>query len=456
MEIVTASTENPVASRYSLDRPRSGALRERARKVLPNGVSGAKFFAPYPPFIEAAHGSRVVDIDGNEYVDLLMGVGPMLLGHRHPAVEEAVRAQLGRATNPWMPTALSVELAERIQSHMPYLERLRFTNTGSEATRSAIRVARAVTGRSLIAKCEGAFHGSDDMFLVSSHSTAVPGSDDRPTAVVDYSGLQAGIEESVVVLPFNDPVAACRLIDEHADRLAAVILEPVAFSTGGAVPAAPGFASALREATERHGVLLVFDEVVCGYRLGLSGAPAYLGVLPDLSAIGKAVGGGMPIGAFGGAAALMEESLGADARFGIFQSGTYTENPLSMAAGLAVLDVLEREPVLERADRMGEMLRRGLAGVFEGHAIRATVTGTGSISQVHLGATSVENRRDVLRANVEATRLFQLGMVMENVLWPPGHPALTSGAHVPADVDRALTAAEAVLGQLAMGGVLQP
>ncbi len=333
-----------------------------------------------------------------------------------------------------------------------------------------------------MAKCEGAFHGSDDMFLVSAHTRAVAGSEQRPLPVVDYPGLQPGVQESVLLLPYNDPRAAAELISEHASELACVIVEPVAFSSGGGVPATPEFAQALREATARHDVVLIFDEVLCAYRLGLSGASPSLGVTPDLAAIGKAVGGGMPLAAFGGRAELMEAAL-AGALDGdedldppgglpppqrrgerlppqgrgehlppqrgssrqIFQSGTFTENPVAMAAGLAVLDVLESTPVLERADRAGELLRAGLRSVFAAHGLTAAVTGTASIAQVHLGVERVENRRDVLCADAEATRAFLLGMVAEGVLWPPGHPALTSGAHTEQDIQQAITTAGTVL-----------
>jgi glutamate-1-semialdehyde 2,1-aminomutase len=440
--------------RYCAGRTESERLWQRARGVLPGGVSGAaKYYAPFPVFLASAHGAHATDVDGNEYVDLLMGAGPMLLGHGHPRVLEAIREQVSWMTNPMLPGRLSIELAERIRGHMPHLERLRFTNTGSEATRSAVRVARAVTGRPMIAKCEGAFHGSDDMFLVSGHARKLAGTDTRPLPVADYPGLQPHVEESVLVLPYNEPVAAVELIAEHASELACVIVEPVAFSSGGGVPATREFAQALREATGRHDVVLIFDEVLCAYRLGLPGAPPRLGAVPDLAAIGKAVGGGMPLAAFGGRVELMEAALSHDEDLvprgvhprQIFQSGTFTENPVAMAAALAVLDVLESEPALARADRTAQLLRTGLAEQFAAHGIAAAVTGTASIAQVHLGVEKVQNRRDVLRADPEATRAFLLGMVAEGVLWPPGHPAVTSGAHSDEDIEKVIAAAAAVL-----------
>jgi glutamate-1-semialdehyde 2,1-aminomutase len=432
---------------YRAGRDRSLALWSRACEVFPQGVSGqAKFFEPYPIFIESASGSRIVDVDGNEYVDLLMGAGPMLFGHGRPEIVDAIREQVGRMTNPMMPVERSIELAERIRGHMPYLERLRFTNTGSEATRSAVRVARGATGRSLIAKCEGNYHGADDLFLVSTHTHAVEGSDDHPQAVEDYGGITPGVADTFLVVPYNDPEAAVAVITEHAADLAAVIMEPVAFSSGGGVPATREFAQAMRDVTAANGIALIFDEVLCAYRLGLGGAPSYLGVTPDLSTIGKAVGGGMPLGAFGGRADLMEAALGANAGDRkVFQSGTFTENPVSVAAGHAALDLLETEPILERADRAASLLRSGLEAEFAARATPAIITGVGSILQVHFGVKEVHNRRDVLRSDLEATRSFLLGLVGHGVLWPPIHPAVTSSAHTEDDVEAVLAATRAVL-----------
>jgi glutamate-1-semialdehyde 2,1-aminomutase len=430
--------------------PVSEELWRRAGSSFPQGVSGqAKFFAPYPVFLSSAEGATVTDVDGRLYVDLLMGAGPMLLGHGHPRVVEAIRRQLGVMTNPMMPTELSLAYAERLRSHMPYLERLRFSNTGSEATRSAVRVARAVTGRLKIGKFEGNYHGSDDLFLISTHSREPSGPDDRPQPVVDYAGLSPRLIDEVVVLPYNDPAAAERLIDEHAGELAAVIMEPVAFSSGGGVPATREFAAAVRRATQRHDIVLILDEVLCGLRLGLAGAPAYLGITPDLAAIGKAIGGGLPLAAFGGRTDLMDAALGPDAGGRrIFQSGTFTENPLSIAAGMATLDVLESEPALERADSAGALLRESLTEAIADSRHSAVVTGVGSIVQVHFGASRIENRRDVLRSDMARTRSFLLDMVARGVLWPPVHPAVTSAAHGDDEVDAVVAAAREALEHL--------
>jgi glutamate-1-semialdehyde 2,1-aminomutase len=413
-------------------------------------VSGdAKGIQPYPPFIRSLQGDTAVDVDGNRYVDVLMGAGPMLLGHGHPRVVEAVQEQAARMTNPMMPTEASYEYALRLRGHMPYLERMRFTNTGSEATRTAVRIARAVTGRTVIAKAEGGFHGSDDAFLVSTMTRELRGSDRRPEGTLDSAGLPERLLDEVVLIPYNDARAAAEIIAEQGSRLAAVILEPVAFANGGGVPATKEFARAVREATTASGTLLIFDEVLCACRLGLAGAPGYLDVVPDLAAIGKVIGGGLPLAAVGGRAEIMEMAVGpqaGDRR--VFQSGTFTENPLSIAAGRAALDALEQEPILENADRAGETIRQGLRRAFGTAGIEATVTGCRSIFHVHLGASSVENRRDVLNSDLDATRAFLLGMMSQGVLWPPIHPAVTSGAHTADSASAVVAAAERVLSRL--------
>jgi glutamate-1-semialdehyde 2,1-aminomutase len=433
--------EARIHAAYRAETRRSYIALLKAREVFPSGVSGnAKFYAPYPVFAERADGSRLWDLDGNEYVDLLMGAGPLLLGHRHPRIIEAIREATG-LINPMLPTPAGAELAERIRGHMTYLERLRFTNTGSEATRTAVRIARAVTGRRLVVKAEGNYHGADDIFLVSAHASVLAGPDSRPEPVVDYAGAAPGVAEEVVIVPFNDAETATRLISERAGEIAAVIIEPVAFSSGGGIAATPEYMQALRAVTEQHGIVLAFDEVVCAYRMGLPGAPAYVGVTPDLATIGKAIGGGLPLAAVGGRADLMEAALGLDAGLRrVFQSGTFTENPLSIAVGHAALDVLESEPVLENANRTAEAIRVGMREIFDAAGVPVAITGRGSLFQVHFGSRDVRTRREVLAGDPASTRRFLLAMTTLGVLWPPGHPAITSGAHTDADVAMVLGA----------------
>jgi glutamate-1-semialdehyde 2,1-aminomutase len=436
-----------VEATYLRRTPASQRAFEQASAILPQGVSGsAKLYDPYPVYLARSEGGHVWDVDGNDYVDFLMGAGPNILGHRHPAVHDAVSRQLGEITQTLAPNLLEAEFAERLRAHMPYLERIRFTNTGSEAVRTCLRAARAFTGRTGLAKFEGGFHGSDDPFLVSGRSVA--GSPDRPAPAFDSAGIPGYLTDDVLVLPYNDGPQAAALIDEHATELAAVFMEPVAFSTGGAIAAKPEFARLVREATTRNGILLVLDEVVTCFRMGLEGSPAYLGITPDLSAVGKAIGGGFPLAAMGGSAEVMEAVLGRPSHTNgkrIFQSGTFTGNAVSLAAGLATLDVIEHEPVLEKIDGLAERLRGGLRTLFAAYEVNAHVTGVRSVFQVHFGEREPANRRDIVQENTELVRLFLLGLVAEGVLWPPIHPGVTAYTHSEDDVDRALQAAERIL-----------
>jgi glutamate-1-semialdehyde 2,1-aminomutase len=445
----TATAAARVERAYRQRTPASAAAFHQAGQVLPGGVSGAaKHYEPYPIFIASAAGAAVTDLDGRRYVDLLMGAGSCLLGHSHPHVTAAIGRQLERAATILAPTELERRYAERLRTHMPYLERLRFANTGSEAVRTALRVARAVTGRTRYAKFEGNFHGSDDYFLWSATAKRTSGHPSRPTPTADCAGLPDRLADDVLVLPYNDPAAAAALLASHGQELAAVFLEPVAFSTGGAVAADPDFARAVADATRHAGALLVFDEVVTCLRLGLAGAPAYLGVTPDLSCAGKAIGGGLPLSAFGGRAEVMDAALGPAAPARIFHSGTFTANPLSLAAGMAVLEVVESEPVIATLDELGGRLRRTLQQVCDAHH-RGQITGVGSMFQLHLTDHPPSNRREVLAGDLELLRLVLLGMCANGVLWPPIHPGVLSYAHTSQDLDLVADTLAGVLEELA-------
>ena len=272
-----------VEAQYIRRTPGSASLWRESQAVFPSGISGAaKYFAPYPIFLAAGSGGHVTDVDGNDYVDVLMGAGSSLLGHSHPAVVSAVKGQIGRLATTLAPNSLEPKYAQRLTELMPYLERIRFTNTGSEATRTALRAARAVTGRSRFAKFEGHYHGSDDYFLHSSVTHDVAGRLDRPEPVPNSAGIPADVTAQVVLLPFNDAAAATALIREHAADLAAVIMEPMAFSSGGAVLADRAFAEAIRAVTAEHGVVLIFDEVVTSLRLGSGGSLRHTSALPRI------------------------------------------------------------------------------------------------------------------------------------------------------------------------------
>ncbi|MCE2527633.1 MAG: aminotransferase class III-fold pyridoxal phosphate-dependent enzyme [Actinomycetia bacterium] len=446
------SLRGEVEALYRERTPGSRALWEEGSGILPMGVSGAaKFYDPYPVVLATGAGGHVTDVDGHDYVDFLMGAGSSLLGHSHPQVAAAVREQIGRLATVMAPTPIEQRFAERLRGMMPYLERIRFANTGSEAVRTALRAARAATGKTLYGKFEGNYHGSDDYFLVSSGSRQVAGPPHRPQPVFDSAGVPDRIADEVLLLPYNDAENAAALIAEHAEDLAAVVMEPVAFSTGGGVAADRHFAKAVREATSRHGIVLIFDEVVTGLRLGTAGAPGYLGVTPDLACLGKAIGGGLPLSALGGRADIMEEVLGPDSiskGTRIFHSGTFTGNPVSLAAGMAVFDILDREPVLEHIDLLGARLMATLQEVLDSHGM-GQMTGFGSIFQLHFTAAPPRNRREILAGDHDLLSAVLLGMCAHGILWPPVHPGVVSYGHTESDIDRSATALDAVLGMAA-------
>lgn len=445
-------TAGRIEAHYRQRTPRSADLWNQSARVFPEGISGAaKYYLPHPVFVDTGSGGHITDVDGNDYVDLLMGAGSSILGHCHPAVVSAVSEQISLLATALAPTALEPKYAERLQQHMPYLQRIRFTNTGSEATRTALRAARAVTGRTKFAKFEGNYHGSDDYFLFSSVSRTVAGSALRPTPVADSAGIPDALADQVLILPYNDPDVASQLIRENGSDLAAVIMEPMAFSTGGAVLADQDFAESVRAVTADHGIVLIFDEVVTSLRLGIGGAPEYLGVTPDLSCIGKAIGGGFPLAAIGGSAEVMDAVLGSNAQDDgtkIFQSGTFTGNPVSLTAGMAVLDVLESEPVLDHIDNLGVALREGIQEVLDHHG-SGQMTGVGSVFQLHFADSPPRNRRDVLEGDLELLRIVLLGMCSHGVLWPPIHPGVVTYGHTAEDVQRVVDTTDEVLSLLA-------
>lgn len=438
---------------YAARTPRSRELWEEARRVLPGGVSGnAKFFKPHPLYVERASGARVVDVDGNEYVDLLAGAGSAILGHRPEAVTRAVAAQLGRAVSPIFATELEVRLAQKVAAHMPYMEMVRFVNSGSEATLLLARAARAFTGRERIAKFEGHYHGQHDFGLTGAF-VAGAGPEGRPEPIAGCAGTEPSSLADILLLPYND-AAALDLVREHASELAAVFVEPVAGFGIGAVPAEREWLAALREVTAENGILLVFDEIVTGFRLGLGGASTWFGVRPDLGAIGKIVGGGFPIGGFGGRRDVLEKVVTptkapSDVKEKIFASGTFSGNPVTMAAGLAMIAELERVDPYDVLARRGERLRAGLREAARSAGLDLRATGAASILHVHFAQEPIRDKRSALRADPVRQYVFSMGMIANGVLLPPAHPGFLSTAHGEADVDEVLRVARGVLGEMA-------
>jgi glutamate-1-semialdehyde 2,1-aminomutase len=438
---------------YTARTPRSRALWEEARRVLPGGVSGnAKFFKPHPIYVEKASGSRVVDVDGNVYIDLLAGAGSAILGHGPEVVTRAVTAQLGQAISPIFATELEVRLANKVTTHMPYMEMVRFVNSGSEATLLLARAARAFTGRERIAKFEGNYHGQHDFGLAGAF-VAGGGSDDRPDPIAACAGIQRSSIDDVLLLPYND-AAALDIVREHASELAAVFIEPLAGFGIGAIPAERDWLADLRALTTEKGILLVFDEIVTGFRLGLGGASSWFGVRPDLGAIGKIVGGGFSVGGFGGRRDVMEKVVTptkapSDVKEKIFSSGTFSGNPVTMAAGLAMITELERADVYDTLARRGEKLRAGLRAAGRRAGLDVQATGIASIFHVHFARHPVRDKRSAMRADSVKQHEFSVGMISKGILLPPAHPGFLSTAHGEADVDEVLSVADSVLGDMA-------
>jgi glutamate-1-semialdehyde 2,1-aminomutase len=424
---VAATIENLVADLEADVRRRSPgsiALAERGTAVLPGGASGdGKTW--WPLYFARARGSKVSDVDGNEYIDLVLGIGPNVLGHTDPAIVAAVSecfGALGGAVAGG--TALEVELAERIKRVIPAMEQMRFVTTGSEATMMAIRAARAYTGKQRIAKFEGHYHGQHDEVLISAFG-GVAGELRAPVAVADCVGLNDTALRNAIVLPWNDIEAVEQILSARAGEIAALICEPVPCVPQGGEPPQEGFLPALRELTERLGILLIFDEVVTGLRMREGSASAYFGVAPDLITLGKVAGGGLPVGVYGGRAEIMCTVVGpeADPARKMFQSGTFSGSPVVMAAGIAVIDQLADGTAHERADAT---------------ALPVQVTGISSWFGVYFTERKIHSRRDILSNDALQARAFSIGLLARGVFYKPAHPGFTSASHTNAEIDHVL------------------
>jgi glutamate-1-semialdehyde 2,1-aminomutase len=321
-------------------RPLSTSLFERAKKYIPGGVNSPvrafRAVGGNPIFMKSAKGAYLYDEDGNEYVDLINSWGPMILGHANPLVEEAVRQALSGSPSFGAPTAREVEMAELICSMIPSIERVRMVNSGTEATMSAIRVARGFTGRDKIIKMEGCYHGHGDSFLIAAGSGALTmGTPDSP-------GVTKGTAQDTIIVPFNSLEGVEAAVLTNNGKIAALILEPVVGNMGTVTPA-PGYLEGLRKICDRHGIVLIFDEVMTGFRLAQGGAQELYGVTPDLTTLGKIIGGGLPVGAYGGKREIMDVVSPSGP---VYQAGTLSGNPLAMAAGMAMLQYLKANPAV--------------------------------------------------------------------------------------------------------------
>jgi len=402
---------------YRHTTPGSREVHEKAVTVMPGGTTRTTtYFDPYPLYLERGQGCRIWDVDGTERIDMIGNYSAMILGHAHPKIVEAIQRQAERGTGFAAANPVEVALATLLCERVPSLEAVRFCNSGTEATMFAMRLARAFTARPKIARVEGGYHGTHDYAEVSTH----PGLDEAgpaedPTPAPDSMGTPAWALDQVVVLPFNNPDAAERIIRREASGLAAVILEPI-IGAGGVIAATPEFLRRLRAVTRELGILLIFDEVI-SFRVAPGGAQELYGVTPDLTTLGKIIGGGLPVAAFGGRSDVME-MLDPRREGSIPQGGTYNGNPLGMAAGLAAMRELTPD-VYEDLNRKGARVCELLTEVFDSHGIAAQVNGAGSLLALHFTDRPVVDYRSKSTSDRLKTHDFFLSLVNHGVLMAP-------------------------------------
>ncbi len=413
----------------------SKKLKERALKVMPGGVnSPVRSFNSVnetPRFIERAKGAYIYDADGNKYIDYVGSWGPMILGHNDERIVEAVRKQLEKGMSYGASTELEVEMAELITSTVPCCEQVRMVNSGTEAVMSAVRLARGFTGRDKIIKFDGCYHGHSDMLLVKAGSgvltQGIPGS----------AGVPANCTSDTLTAKYNDISSVKNLFEKYPDKIACAVIEPVAGNMGVVLPES-GFLSALREICTKYGALLIFDEVITGFRLDIGGAAAKFGIKPDLVTYGKIIGGGMPVGAYGGRRDIMEcvAPVGS-----VYQAGTLSGNPVAMAAGITQLNILkENKTIYDRLESLGEKLRSGIKKAAEDNGIKITVNGIGSLSTLFFCENSVTNYEFALKADTNAYSSYFSYMINNNNYIAPSQfeAMFVSSSHSEEDIDKTI------------------
>ena len=419
---------------------RSETLFQAAQLVMPGGVNSpvraCRAVGTYPRFLSEGKGSRVTDVDGNEYIDLICSWGPLILGHCHQAVEEAVLEAVRHGLSFGAPTEIEVKMAELV-TKMTGTEMVRMVNSGTEAVMSALRLARGATGRSKIIKFAGCYHGHSDSMLVKAGSGALTG------GAPDSAGVPAEMAADTLTARYNDAASVRALLEANPGQVAAVIVEPVAANMG-VVPPQPGFLEALRGLCDAYGALLIFDEVITGFRLSAGGAQRHYGVHADLVTYGKIIGGGMPVGAYAGSRKLMEQvsPLGA-----VYQAGTLSGNPVAMAAGLAQLEILENNPdVYTALERKGKRLQEGLQEIFRKAKVPAQVNRAGSILTVFFSKTPVTGYDQARACDLTRLAKWYRGLLEHGIYAAPSQfeAMFLSAAHQEEDIDAILVAAEEV------------
>ena len=419
---------------------------EEARKYMPGGVNSPVRSYPHmgcpPPFIDHAKGAYITDIDGNTYIDYVGSWGPMILGHAHPAVIAAIQKAAEKSTSYGAPTLLETELAELITEILPSIEKLRLVSSGTEATMSALRAARGYTGRDKILKFEGCYHGHGDSLLVKAGSGA--STFGRP----DSAGVTKGTAQDTLVVPYNDIPAFRAMMDREGDQIAAVIVEPVAGNMG-MIPPVEGFLPALREETEKHGVVLIFDEVMCGFRTDFHGAQAKYGIHPDMTCLGKIIGGGLPAAAYGGRKEIMN-CIAPDGS--VYQAGTLSGNPLAVTAGIATLRTMMSIPDFN--DKVAAKVTKLLAGWQEAAdeaGVPVQLHQSGSMFGLFFSDAPVVNYHDACAADADSFRVWFRSMLDQGIYLAPSpfETIFMSWAHSGEDIEKTIAAARVAMKKVA-------
>ena len=430
-------------NRYLELTPESRNIWEESKTYLPGGDSrNSIFWKPYPIFITSASGSQVIDADNVDRIDFINTMTTMILGHGPAPVINAVQKQLQHGLAYNAPNLHQVKLAKLLCSRVPGFDKVRFTNSGTEATLNTLRAARAFTGKSKFAKAEGGYHGTHDSVSVSIRvDPTLAGSDHKPEAMASSAGLADGVVEQVVVIPFNDTASSKAILEQNAHDLAAVIVEPMLGSVG-MVPATPEFLQMLRDFTTANNIILIFDEVI-SFRVGSGGCQEYYGITPDLTSLGKIIGGGFAVGAFGGRDDIMElydPTTGPQ----VGHAGTFNANPITMLAGSVTLDQLT-PTVFASLSETTEYLKQGIREVCIKQELPVQVTGLGSLFGIHFTDTKIGNYRDITAENTQLRDRVFLGLMNENILMAPNLVGAISTATSNTDVEHFLTALATVL-----------
>lgn len=419
-----------------MKRDQSEALFESAGEKIPGGVNSPvrafKAVGGHPLFLKKAKGSTVTDVDGNRFIDYVLSWGPMIVGHAHPKVIAAVQKTAASGTSFGAPTPLEITLAERVQSKFPLMERVRFVNSGTEATMSAIRLARGFTQRDKIIKFEGCYHGHADALLVKAGSGAMT------LGVPDSAGIPPDLARDTLTLPFNNLGAVRKALEAVGDKVACIIVEPVPGNMGTIIPK-DGFLAGLRELTKAFGVLLIFDEVMSGFRVAPGGAQERYGIRPDLTCLGKIIGGGLPVGAFGGRLDIMNHiaPLGP-----VYQAGTLSGNPLAMAAGIATLELLATHRLYEKLEAKGAALEEGMRDAAKRAGIPVQINRVGSQMTLFFNRTRVQNYASAVKSSRKRFAKFYQTLLALGVYFAPSpfEALFLSTAHSPGDIDKTIAA----------------